>query len=170
MRIFALSSCLALFTLASCGDDMSGNMGQQLDQMDPHMTQLQGELDQHASGVAAAGDVAAIGAEEDRHMPMATGHADSMMGMMGQMMQMCRHMSSNAAPDTASMQTTMQGMRDECARHRAAMAGTTDMAAARAEESRHAAAMTDMMGSMRNMMSGMRGQAGSFHCGSDHHM
>ncbi len=170
MRIFALSSCLALFTLASCSDDMSGNMGQQLDQMDPHMTQLQGELDQHARGVAAAGDVAAIGAEEDRHMPAATGHADSMMGMMGQMMQMCRHMSSNRAPDMTALQGAMQGMRDECVRHRSAMAGQTDMAGARAEESRHATAMTDMMGRMRDMMGGMRGQAGSFHCGSDHHM
>jgi len=170
MRIWMLSSCLALLTTSACSDDMSGNMGQQLDQMDPHMTALQGELDQHARGTAGASDLGAMSTEEDRHMPAATGHADMMMGMMGQMMQMCRHMSSNNAPDTAGMQTAMQGMRDECARHRTAMAGQTDVASARAEESRHATAMTDMMGRMRDMMGGMRGQAGSFHCGSDHHM
>lgn len=165
-----ISSCFLAAGLMSCGDDMTGNMGQQLDQMDSHLTELQSELDTHGRGTSAAGDLVAMGTEEDRHMPAATGHADSMMGMMGQMMQMCRHMSSNKAPDVAGMQSAMQGMRDECSRHRTAMAGMTDMAGARAEESRHATAMAGMMGQMRDMMGGMRGQAGSFHCGSDHHM
>jgi hypothetical protein len=167
--IFSSLLLLAAF-IGGCGEDhMNANMGAELDRTDQHMTELQSELDQHAGNVAAATDLATATAEESRHQPMAMGHTGDMMSMMGDMMQMCRHMSSNAAPDMMGMSGMMQSMRDECDRHRTAMGGAPDLAAAQAEETRHMTSMRDMMGRMRDMMGTARGQASNFHCGGAGH-
>jgi hypothetical protein len=166
MRAVIYSSVVLLaVSLGGCGEDhMSANMGAELDKADQHMTALQAETDQHDRAVAAGTDLATVLAEEGRHQPMSMGHTGDMMSMMGNMMQMCRHTASNAAPDMQAMSDMMQSMRDECARHQVAISGAADMAAARSEEAQHLASMREMMGRMRGMMSAMRGQVGSFHC------
>lgn len=139
--------CLVLLTGSGCHTSMMNDPGAMRDLVD----QARAENDTHLAAVGEALSLAAVATETARH----DGRMEQIMGDMDDTMAGMSHCTGAGMADMHGMMT---GMTTEMDGHHTAMQDADDLAAARAEADRHAAAMT-------GMMDGMDGAMGHAGCG-----
>lgn len=163
MKLSMFGLATGAFLLAACGSSEEPATTYLADYAG-HVSALQGSLDAHATAVAGAADMAAMGQMEQSHLSDMIGHFDGMgqdVGMMGQCMDAQGGMMSMGTMGSVDDQA-----KAECARHQEAMMNAADMNAAMMEEDAHQATMAGMMGQMMGMHDQMMG-SGMMGAGDD---
>jgi hypothetical protein len=119
----------------------------------------------HAATIAAAADLAAVSAEEAKHMDgtMAAHHE---MGTLLDHMAMCAQ--DGKAPNTDAMSLRVDDLGKEIEAHMKAMDAAADMTAAATEESRHQAALAAFVADMNKEDTAMTKMADSYMCPMGH--
>ena len=119
----------------------------------------------HEAAIAAAADMAAIGAVEtkDADDAMAIHHE---MGSLLDHMAMCLH--DGAAMNTDAMALEIDDLGKEIDAHHMAMMDAADMAAAGTEEGRHHTAMDTLVADMKTQHDSMAAMADGYMCPSGH--
>ena len=167
MKMHRLASLAALAaTLSACGssETMMSDYGSD---MIRHVEALRGEMSMHAQEIATAQDADAIAGAEAAHWQRNDGHMSNMNMVMGGMMSCTDNRGGQF--NHGGFSETMDGMRNECDRHRDAMRDASDLEPRRAEEVRHQDAMKAHLDGMKGQIGSMMTMAGEYSCGHCSH-
>jgi hypothetical protein len=152
---------IALVALPACYGDMD-SMANHSAVFGEHTNAYRAELSSHQAAIEAASDLPQIAALEAEHGVRAQPHMSGMRHEIGDMMGCMGP--AGEQPQGRNVLTDLDGLQGQHDSHRAAMAGATDMAAARGEETRHQNQMAQMMANMATHFGAMMDGTDQFAC------
>lgn len=164
-RVVTWSLGIGLLAVPACGHGDMDMMSNHSAVFDEHASGYQGDLDSHRGGVEASSDFSQIAALETDHVFRTQPHMTAMRHELGDMMGCMGP--AGEQPDSEQVLGDLDRLQQECDDHRAAMSAATEIASARAEETRHQGQMTGMMAEMQAHAQAMMDGAG--HYGCPHH-
>jgi hypothetical protein len=156
--------CLAAIAtvVSACGNDDMAMMSDYAADMDRHVEALRTEQSTHSAEIAAAQDVDGVDRAEIAHRQRNDGQMRKMNMVMGEMMS-CTD--GRGSPfDHGSLSEVMQGMWDDCDKHRDNMRNLPDLETRRVEETRHQDTMKNLLDQMQGQMRSMMGTGGMYSC------